>query len=132
MVPLGYIIRRANAKTFREIHEEIRMAQKQEIKGIVLGSEKLPRYVSWFQRMPAFLRKPIYWKLRSDPFLKKRLMGTVSVTAVGMFGIGAGWPIMIGFHSLDIGIGGIAQRPRLLEAPNEIGEHLSVTVMVDE
>ena len=38
----------------------------------------------------------------------------------------------MGFPSLDIGIDGIAKRPRTPEAPNEMGDYLSVAVMVDE
>lgn len=131
-VPIGYIIRKANAKTLRQINDEIRAAQRQEVSGIVLGNEKLPRFVLMFQRLPGFLRSVGYRKFRSDPFLKKQTMGTVGVTSVGMFGKGGGWPITIGFHSLEVAIGGIARRPRLLSSGGESGEYLSVTVMVDE
>jgi len=133
LVPMGYIVRKANEKTFRQINDEIRAAQKQQVDGVVLGNERLPRIVAFFQHMPAFLRKIGYWRLRSDPFLKKRTMGTVGVTSVGMFGKGGGgWPIPIGFHSLEIAIGGISQRPRLFESKNELGEFLSMTIMIDE
>ena len=131
-VPVGYVIRKANTKSFRQINDEIRAAQKQELHGIVLGSEKLPTLVAVFLRLPGFLRRLGYRKFRSDPFLKKQTMGTVGVTSVGMFGKGAGWPITIGFHSLEIALGGIASRPRPLGSTGRDGEFLSLTVMIDE
>jgi pyruvate/2-oxoglutarate dehydrogenase complex dihydrolipoamide acyltransferase (E2) component len=130
-VPMGYVVRKANEKSFRQIHEEIRSAQKQEIHGEVLGSESLPRLAVLVQHLPSFLRKFGWWKFRRDPFLKKQVMGTIAVTAVGMFGIGRGWPIMMGFHSLEFGIGGISNS-RSIEDPSDLGEYLSMTVMFDE
>jgi len=131
-VPLGYVIRKANEKSFRQIHDEIRLAQKEEIQGNVLGNEPLPRIMQIFQHLPSFLRKIGWWQYRRDPFLKKRTMGTVAVTAVGMFGSGGGFPIMIGFHSVEFGIGGISKKTNLVDDRTETGEYLSLTVMFDE
>ncbi len=127
-----HCVRKANEKSFKQIHDEIRQAQKGEISGEREADEKPPASVRVFSRLPEFLRK-IYWrKIRSDPFLRKRLMGTVAVTAVGMFGKGGGWAIPIGLHSVVFALGGISTKPRNYASPSELGEFLNMTVMFDE
>jgi len=133
-VALPYAVRKANEKSFRQIHDEIRRAQQNQetTSGGGAFGEELPASVRVFLRLPSFLRKPFWWKIRSDPFLKKRFLGTVGVAAVGMFGKGGGWAIPIGLHSVVVALGGISSRPRDLANPVEVGEYLSTTVMFDE
>lgn len=57
--------------------------------------------------------------------------GTVSLTAVGMFGSGAGWAIPATNHTLQITLGGIAQKPALINGQLENREYLCVTVSLD-
>ncbi|MFW9933446.1 MAG: dihydrolipoamide acyltransferase, partial [Candidatus Thorarchaeota archaeon] len=123
-----YCVRKANEKTFRQIHDEIRRAQKSEPDASKRASDSL----SLSLKIRGLLGKPFWWKLKSDPFLRKQMMGTVAVTAVGMFGTGGGWAIPIGVHSLVIALGGIASKPRDFANPSELGEFLSTTVMFDE
>jgi hypothetical protein len=130
-LPLPYVVRKVNEKSYREIHDEIRAAQKQKVDSAVLGNERMPRLMEAFQWLPSFLRKIGWWKFRRDPFLKKSVMGTVGVTSVGMFGTGVGWPINIGFHSLEFALGGISEKPRLTSGKIEAREYLSVTMMFD-
>ena len=131
-LPLPYVVRKTNEKSFREIHDEIRAAQAQkEMTGPVLGSERTPRILTVFQSLPSVLRKIGWWKFRRDPFLKKQVMGTVGVTSVGMFGNLGGWPINIGFHSLEFAVGGISKKPKVVDGRTEIREFLSMTVMFD-
>jgi len=128
----SYCVRKANEKTFRQIHDEIRQAQKGEITGESTSGEKPPVSARLFSHLPDLLRK-LYWrKIRMDPFLRKRLMGTVAVTAVGMFGKGGGWAIPIGLHSVVFALGGISTKPRNYANPAELGEFLNMTVMFDE
>ncbi|RDE11389.1 MAG: dihydrolipoamide acyltransferase [Candidatus Thorarchaeota archaeon] len=128
----SYCVRKANEKSFRQIHDEIRHAQKGEASESGESDERPPASVRVFSRLPELLRK-LYWrKIRSDPFLRKRLMGTVAVTAVGMFGKGGGWAIPIGLHSVVFALGGISTRPRDFADPIEMGEFLNMTVMFDE
>ncbi|MFX1416580.1 MAG: 2-oxo acid dehydrogenase subunit E2, partial [Promethearchaeota archaeon] len=124
----AYCVRKANEKSFRQIHDEIRQAQKSDISEDSGSGERLPASVRVFSRLPDLLKK-LYWrKIRSDPFLRKRLMGTVAVTAVGMFGKGGGWAIPIGLHSVVFALGGISKKPRSLVDPADVGEFLCLTV----
>jgi pyruvate/2-oxoglutarate dehydrogenase complex dihydrolipoamide acyltransferase (E2) component len=130
--PTQYVIRKANEKNFRQIHDEIRKAQKSDTNGHIVAGEGIPTSVSVFLRLPGPLRKPFWWKVRSDPFLRKRLMGTVGVTALGMFGKGGGWAIPIGLHHVVFALGGISRKPKDMTNPVDVGEYLSMTVMFDE
>lgn len=124
-----YCVRKANEKSFRQIHDEIRLAQKSETDETKRASASLGLSL----RIRGLLGKPFWRKLKSDPFLRKQMMGTVAVTAVGMFGKGGGgYAIPIGLHSLVVAVGGISKRPRDYSNPTEIGEFLSTTVMFDE
>jgi len=131
-LPMPYVVRKANEKSFKEIHNEIRAAQTQKkMTGPTLGSERVPRILNIFKSLPGVLRRIGWWKFRRDPFLKKKIMGTVGVTAVGMFGNIGGWPINIGFHSLEFALGGISKKGVMIDDKTEIREYLSVTVMLD-
>lgn len=129
-IPIPYNVRKANEKSFKQIHDEIRRVQNPN-EPVIFG-KRLPASIRIFLRLPALLRKPFWWKIRSDPFLKKSFLGTVAVTAVGMFGKGGGWAIPIGLHPVVIALGGISKKPRDLANPVDFGEYLSTTVMFDE
>jgi pyruvate/2-oxoglutarate dehydrogenase complex dihydrolipoamide acyltransferase (E2) component len=118
-----YVIRAANTKTFWEIHQEIRTAQVEEA-----GAYTRMRLSG---SLPNFAMR-LFWKLlRRYPHLKKKYTGTVGVTAVGMFGKGAGWGIPITNYTLQVTVGGIGEKPWVVEGRIEPSEVLSLTVSVD-
>lgn len=61
----------------------------------------------------------------------KEMNGTVSLTAVGMFGSGVGWAIPVTNHTLQITLGGIAEKPSLVNGQIENREYLCVTISLD-
>jgi hypothetical protein len=72
------------------------------------------RLIKLSQWVPWFVRSPFYWAIRKNPVWFRRSVGTVTVTAVGMFGEGAGWGLgFLPMHTLGVTIGGIAERPAL-------------------
>lgn len=111
--PVNYTIRKANAKTLREISHELREAQKTKNLQVTSGMKKgiLYKISKNVHKFPKFIRKIILNKLFSDPLFKKKAMGTVGVTAVGMFGSGMGHMIHITPHTLSLGVGGIDTLP---------------------
>ena len=122
-MPADHIIRAANTKTFREVHNEIRAAQV----------EKVEKF-KWLERLaslPTFITGFVWWALRHDPYLRKRFGGTVGVTSVGMFGIGAGWGITIPYGPLSLVLGGIAEKPGVVDGRIEIREYLCLTISFD-
>lgn len=58
----------------------------------------------------------------------KEVRGTVGLTAVGMFGEGAGWGIPPGTPQLNITVGGIGVKPGVVDGHIAIREYLSLTI----
>jgi pyruvate/2-oxoglutarate dehydrogenase complex dihydrolipoamide acyltransferase (E2) component len=128
-VPLTYVVRAANHKTAREIHQEIRAVQKQPATQLVQG---MP---SWMARV--FVRWPgvsmrLFGLAGRSPLLWKRIVGTCGITAVGMFGKGLGWGIPTASpHSLFLTLGGISEKPGIVDGQIAIREYLHLTVDFD-
>ena len=53
------------------------------------------------------------------------------MTSVGMFGKGSGWAIPFGVHTLDVALGGIAEKPGVMDGRIEIREYLCLTLSFD-
>jgi pyruvate/2-oxoglutarate dehydrogenase complex dihydrolipoamide acyltransferase (E2) component len=121
--PVG--IRAAQAKTFRQIHDEIRSAQSRggEHLGSLSGME-------WIRFIPGFLlRSFIRMASRSVSMVER--YGAVSVTAVGMFGKDALWFVPLGGATVLVTVGSIVQRAMMTEGRPEVREHLCLTVSFD-
>ena len=120
------ILRAANRKTVRELHDEIRAAQ------VADPHDRLTRLSS----LPVALYRPFIWVFtfiaRWRPQVWKDNMGTVGVTSVGMFGSGAGWGIPLATPTpLLLTVGGIGQKPVIVDGRVVVREYLSLTISVD-
>lgn len=123
--PAGRVIRAANKKTLRQIHDEIRGVQAKQDK-----SEEAD-IIRYFARIPRFIRRPLMYILFRTPQWSKQFRGTVVVTAVGMFGKGGGWGVGLPSHSLTILVGGIAQKPGVVDGQIAVREYLYLTTSFD-
>ena len=103
---VGYLpIRRATAKSFREVHDEIRAGQQSRAETIA-GQRWLERVPT--VAMPLLIRamgRSVRWALR---------LGVVGVNNLGMGTRAAGWGLAPGAGTLAVTIGGISTRPRLV------------------
>lgn len=124
-MPLLYIIRAANRKTVREIHQEIRALQQRGAAKSVLGFTEMPFLPT------VLLTRILYRTLRTFPKLHKRVVGTVGVTAVGMFGKGTGWGIPVAAATLAITLGGLAPKPAMVDGQIALREYLCMTLSFD-
>jgi len=127
---MPYIVRAANRKTFLEIHHEIRAAQVQDVAKDEVGGSKAMQF------LPALLFRPYFWVStwigRRYPGLWKKNWGTVTLSAVGMFGKGAGWGTPPTIPSLCwITVGGIGEKPGVVDGQIAIREYLGLTVSFD-
>jgi len=123
---ITYIVRAANRKTFREIHQEIRTAQVEDVAKARVGSKA----IQWFLFLPTFLFRFLYWM--RGPHTLKKYGGTVGTAAVGMFEGGAGWAIPIGHpQTLMITVGGIGEKPGIVDGSIAIRDYLSLTISLD-
>lgn len=129
---MGHVIRGANRKTYREIHEEIRAVQSEPVP----PGRGMP---SWF-RSALLLPKPfsnlfkalIAMAVRRDPTILVSMQGTVAITSVGMFGGGhSGWGLTPTGTPLGLVVGGTAWKPAIVEGRIEPREFINLTVVFD-
>jgi 2-oxoacid dehydrogenases acyltransferase (catalytic domain) len=121
--PLTYVVRAANRKTARQIHQEIRAFQQLHTSNVL----PIPRLV---QRWPALMLLSGRVLLRS-PFSFKKMSGTCAITAVGMFGKGSGWGIPTTLYSLFLTLGGISEKSGVVDGQIALREYLCLTVSLD-
>lgn len=120
-----HILRGVNVKNLQEIHDEIRAFQGQH------QSSEESKFIEWFVRLPGIGRRLFLWALFKNPQLIKDYYGTVLVSSIGMFGTGGGWGIPVPNHSLQLTLGGIGEKPGVVDGRVEIRDYLSVTVSFD-
>ena len=123
-----FIIRAANRKSFRELHDEIRAAQGADAKNV-------PKRF-WPLSLPTVLFRPFLWAFgwmgRRRPRLWKTIVGTVEISAVGMFGNGAGWGIPPTMPTaLMVTVGGIGEKHAVVDGHTAVREYLSLTISFD-
>ena len=116
----------ADRKSVHEIHDEVRHAQAMSIRnvGSVQGWE-------WVMRVPSPVRRLMWRFIGSRPKMAHRYGMIVAMSAVGMFGDGAGWGIPVTPATVQLTVGGIASRPVIVNG--ELAEHeiLSLTISFD-
>jgi len=121
---IPHFIRAANQRTVRDIHSEIRAVQAKPENTREFKAE-------WFVRLPSFIRDIFYWFVFKNPHWLKASFCTVGLTAVGMFGKGSGWAIPYSVHTLEVALGGISEKPGVVEGRIEIRDLLCMTLMFD-
>jgi pyruvate/2-oxoglutarate dehydrogenase complex dihydrolipoamide acyltransferase (E2) component len=126
-VPLTHIIRAADKKEYQDINQEIQEAQAKVPTSRTAATEN-PNLI-W--RLPSFIKRFVLGWGFSTPQRIKANAGTVFLTAVGMFGEGGGWGIPYPAHTLVVTLGGIAEKPAVVDGKIEIREMLSVTASFD-
>ena len=117
-------VRGANKRTLKDIHDEIRATQSKPEQTREFG-------VKWLGLLPTFAWDIFFWFIFKNPHSLKKSFGTVGMTSVGMFGKGSGWAIPFGLHTLDIALGGIAEKPGVVDGRIEIREYLCMTISFD-
>jgi hypothetical protein len=109
-----YIIRAANHKSFRQLHDEIRAAQRADV------NDLQKRQLRLLSLVPIVLSGAFVWAFtalgRWHPRLWKATMGTVGITSVGMFGGGPGWGIPSAMPTpLTLTLGGIGEKQVIVD-----------------
>jgi pyruvate/2-oxoglutarate dehydrogenase complex dihydrolipoamide acyltransferase (E2) component len=127
-VAIPHVIRAANRRTVREVHDEIRRVEAQPAAS-AQRSGGLAR-ISAFT--PGLLRRLFFRVLRRNPRWLKRVAGTTLVTSVGMFGMGRGWAVgILPLHTLGLTVGGITPKPAVVDGRIVPREFLALTASVD-
>jgi pyruvate/2-oxoglutarate dehydrogenase complex dihydrolipoamide acyltransferase (E2) component len=121
--PLG--IKGAQEKSFRQIHNEIREAKKQQSNH--LGSFS---GAAWFRFIPNFLLKT-FIRIADKNIHMAKVYGKVAVTAVGMFSKEAVWFIPHGSATVLLTVGSISQKVVEINGRFVSREHLCLTTSFD-
>jgi hypothetical protein len=129
---MGHVIQAANRKPYREIHQEIRAVQSTRSP----SGEAAP---AWFRSaislpwpLSGLFKALLSMAKRRDPTIVASMLGTVGITAVGMFGKGqSGWGLAPTSHSLDLIVGSMAWKPAVVGDRIEPREMLNLTVVLD-
>ncbi len=119
-----HVIKASNRKTLKEIHYEITTAKEED-------SARIARWTNRYWYLPGFVRSLLWRMWLGSPYWRKRLTGTVGLSAVGMFGRGAGWGIPISTYTLSITTGGVSEKPGVFKGQIEVREYLSITASFD-
>ena len=132
--PMGHVIRRANHKSFMEIHQEIRSVQMQPVP----ANKGVPSWLRSILLLPwpwptlfVALLRGLRRRDPTGPAGIVRTGGTVAVSAVGMFGQKSGWGFLPTPYSLMLIVGGIARKPAIVDDRIEPRQMLSLTVIFD-
>jgi len=129
---MGHVIKGANHKTYRQIHDEIRKVQSEPVP----PGRGMP---SWFRSLmllpwplSRWVISLLRWNSRRDPTISVAMGGTVALTSVGLFGGDhSGWGISSTPEPLGLVVGGIAWKPVVVEGRIEPREILNLTVSFD-
>jgi pyruvate/2-oxoglutarate dehydrogenase complex dihydrolipoamide acyltransferase (E2) component len=125
--PRAHVLRDVGGRSLLDIHGELRGHQRStqdETAGRI-------RVLRPLLSLPAPVRRMIYRAYLSDPKRRKRLMGTVAVTSVGMHASHGFWGVAIPQHTLQLVVGGISTRLAMIDGAVHAREMLSLTLAVD-
>ncbi len=130
--PMPLVLAGAEQRSVADLSREIRAAQRTPRASHTMPSNRPMQLIG---RIPGRVRRLAMRAFVGAPTLMGPRTGTVAVTAVGMFGRGAGYGIPFPtVHSLGVTIGGIVERPRFADAHEdriERGEFMQLTISVD-
>lgn len=124
-VPMAHLIRDADARDVADISAEIRGVQGNRRSS--LSGRLLDRYAAGAARVPGLIRL-FYLLLARSPRMRE-ICGTVTVTAVGMFGNGGGFGIPSpSFLTLTVLVGGMSERPVAIDGQISVRRLLDLTI----
>lgn len=132
-VPLGFLVSDCDTKSVRDISREIVNAKEGDTgEDLVIAdkrSARIAKYAVWLPKPLHALGVRVFFR---DPVKNHERMGTIGVTAIGMFGRSGGWPLPIpNVHSLAVAVGGISRKPLYVGEGDEVQprEILYLTLM---
>jgi pyruvate/2-oxoglutarate dehydrogenase complex dihydrolipoamide acyltransferase (E2) component len=125
---LPHVLRDADTRDVRDLTAELREVKADH--SVTDTGRMLDRFGSTLTRVPGLL-PAMYGVLTRSVRLRQRT-GTVTVTAVGMFGAGGGFGIApLTLMPLQVIVGGMTRRPRVVDGRIEARDVLDVTVTFD-
>lgn len=122
---LAHVVRAANRRSPSDIHAEIHELRDRGLDAVATRTVSAAGRIG---RLPGVLRRALFRMVLRFPQIARRMTGSVTLTAVGMFGGGIAWGVAPpAIHSLSVVVGGIGVR-HSSDGPREI---LCLTVSAD-
>lgn len=126
--PLAVVVRDADVRTVADISAQLRNAKHQP------RNTPSGRFTSrsWmaFTRVP--LLAGLLFRALGRSITARQRSGTIAVTAIGMFGGGGGYGITAPtIYPLGVVVGGVSDRPRVVEGSVMSRQVLDLTVTID-
>jgi len=126
-LPVPYIVRAANRKSFLEIHGELKHAKS----ATLYADGPLSALEAQFFSLPRILRKLVWYVARRDAHLFRELAGTVGLTSMGMHAKGRAVVVPITPMTLTLSIGAIGSQPALADGIITEREFLQLNLSAD-
>ena len=131
-ITMAHIVRKANEKNVTEISAEIRQLQEESVSADTQIIGGLSRFERFVLATPGWFKKLLLVTMRRNAFMKKKHMGTVALTSIGMLGTFPGWAIPLGgTANVLVAVGGITTRPFMIEKEIQMRDVLHVTITFD-
>ncbi len=129
LFPVNHVLYDADTRDVPDLTAELHRVKRQP--AATSGTEKLfQRVAPAATHVPGALRGMFAVMARSVAVRQR--IGTVSVSAVGMFGGGGGFGITpLTLFSLGVLVGGMAQRPKVVNGQVEVHDVLDLTLTID-
>ena len=123
-----HVLRDADIRAVPELTAELRQVKRDP--SASFSGRLLERTAPAATRIPGAL--PAMCAVMARSVAARQRVGTVAVTAVGMFGGGAGFGITpLTVMSLDVIVGGMSKRPRVIDGQVTIRDVLDLTLAID-
>ena len=126
--PMNHVLRAADKRSVSDLSAELRRVKRDPASS---PTARLVGGARWFLLLPGFARVGAVRLLYRIPSMQRDLGGTVGVTAVGMFGRGGGWGMNFQVHPLEVVVGGLVEKPAVIEGVVIPREFLDLTVGFD-
>lgn len=127
LLPLPYVVRGANRKSFLDVDEELKQAKSAPL----YADGPLSALEAQFFSLPRFLRKLVWSFARNDAHLFRELAGTVGVTSIGMYATGRIFAVPITPMTLTLTIGAICSQPAISDGRVSERDLLQLTISAD-
>ena len=126
--PMNHVIRDAGGRSVADVDHEIHAVAADPGSSPTATMAPTAR---WLSLVPGFALSRLLGLMHRLPDAQRRLAGTVGVSSVGMFGEGGGWGIPFLVHTLDLLVGGMVERPGLVDGEVVPRTYLQLTAAID-
>jgi pyruvate/2-oxoglutarate dehydrogenase complex dihydrolipoamide acyltransferase (E2) component len=127
-IAIPHVLRDADIRAVPELTAELRQVKRDPTASF--SGRLLERAAPAATRIPGAM--PAMCAVMARSVTARQHVGTIAVTAVGMFAGGAGFGITpLTVMSLDVIVGGMSKRPRVIDGQVSVRDVLDLTLAID-